>query len=141
MVAIIDKHKASVFNILLKILFFLGGEFYQLVATEVTEGATKNIIAAERNDVFVGIDFERGVFDERIEHIHRHALVYIPIARLVLKPGEEKTVVCEAHVINSNSIITKVDFSVQLIIRNCYERILFRVNKNQKVSENEFGDF
>lgn len=92
-VTIIDKHKATVFDILLEILFFLGGKLYQLVAAEVAEGAPENIIAAERHYVFVGVNFERSVFDERVEHVHRHALVYIPIARFVLQAGKEKTVI------------------------------------------------
>src|SRR5689334_3717130 len=79
-VAVVDKYKSSVAHIAFEILSFLRRELNKLVAAEVTKRTAKDLRTAEWHDVLLCIDRQCGILDERVQYIHRHALIHIPVA-------------------------------------------------------------
>src|SRR5690606_12527311 len=84
MVAIIHKHKSTIFNILLEVNSFLLVELHKLVSAQITKKILKQFIAGQINDPLFQAERNGGVLQQRIQHVRRHTLVSIPVAGLVL---------------------------------------------------------
>ena len=64
--------------------------------------SAKYFRAAEGHDVLLSINRQRCVLNERVEYVNGHALIYVPVARFILKAGEEKLTLIARHIPTSN---------------------------------------
>ena len=90
MIAVVHKHKAAIANIFFKILPLFGRELNQLVTTQIAKGTAENFITAQGHNVFLRVDLQGGVFNQRVQHIYGHPLINIPISRFVLQSCKEE---------------------------------------------------
>jgi hypothetical protein len=92
-VAVIDKYKAAVVNVLLKVLLLTGCKFHELVPAEITKRGTEDVIAVDRHHMFLRIDLQRGVFDKAVQNVGWHALIHIPVTGRILEAREKEIVI------------------------------------------------
>ena len=75
------------------------------MTAEITKRAPENFFTTKGNYVLVRVNLKGSVFNERVKHIHRHALIHIPIARLVLKTGKKELIAWAQFHLNYQSAI------------------------------------
>src|SRR5690606_39055466 len=71
---------------------FIRIELDQLVSGEIAERRGQHAWIGQRQHVLLRIDAQGRVLDQGIDHIRRHALIDIPVPRLVHEPGEPEVV-------------------------------------------------
>ena len=60
------------------------------MAAEIGKGVLEDVRAVEIDDLFLEVDGDGGVFDERIQQVVGHPLIGVPVTRPVAKPHECK---------------------------------------------------
>src|SRR5580704_7332816 len=92
MIAIIGQNEAAVLQISLKIAPFIGIEFDQLMAGKITKRRRHHPIIGERNDMLLGIHAQRRVLQQSVRDVRWHALIDVPVTRLIHEPGEPEVI-------------------------------------------------
>jgi hypothetical protein len=80
-IAVVRKDESTVVDISPKMFGFLRVELNQFVAADITKWVLEDVGAIQVDNLFLQVDRERCIFNQRIQQIGGHPLVGVPVSR------------------------------------------------------------